>query len=482
MNCRSSLTRRRDFLALSSLSLTSLAAAQRDRERPEQPNFVFIMADDLGAYDLGCYGQKLIRTPNIDRMAAEGMRFTDCYAGGTVCAPSRSVLMTGQHTGHTSVRANASGRTGGRVSLRAEDVTIAQVLKGPEWRDAFDEDRAYATAVIGKWGLGEPGTPGLPNDHGFDEWFGFLNQQHAHNHYPQYLWRNKEKEILRGNLHGQRREYASDLFLREALYFIERRRYQPFFLYFTPTVPHAEFVAPDLGAYAKEPWPEEAKHYAAMVTRMDSYVGRILAKLKECGLEENTVVFFTSDNGGVIDYKPFATTGPLRGRKGSIYEGGIRVPMIVRWPGRVKAGAVSNFPWAFCDVLPTLANLAGVRGIPRNVDGISIAPTLAGKTQDSDRPLYWESYEQGGFHQAVRMGRWKGVRHGLSAPLELYDLSADVGEAKDVAAAHKDIVAKMEAYLKTCRTDSPEYPVRERERKNKKMVGAQGLEPRTSSV
>jgi arylsulfatase A-like enzyme len=450
---------RRDLLRLPAVTFAA-SAARGQRSRPvAQPNFVFIMADDLGVYDLGCYGQKLIRTPQIDRLAEEGMRFTDCYAGASVCAPSRSALMTGQHTGHTTVRSNMSLRTGGRVSLTAEDITVAQVLKGPEWRDAFDEERAYATGIFGKWGLGEPDSPGLPNDHGFDEWFGFLNQQHAHDHYPQYVWRNKTREGLKGNRHGQRREYASDLFAREALHFIDRHRYQPFFLYFTPTVPHAKFEAPDLGTYADQPWPEAAKHYAAMVTRMDSYVGRITAKLKETGLDENTVVFFTSDNGGIFDYKPFGSMGPLRARKGSSYEGGTRVPMIVRWPGQVKPGSASDYPWAFWDVLPTLADLAGVRGIPRHVDGISVVPTLLGKRQAFERPLYWESYGDG-FHQALRIGRWKGVRHGVSASLELYDLSTDIGENKDVAASQPDVVRKIVEYMGRYRTESPEYPSR----------------------
>lgn len=445
---------RRSFLATA-----AGAAALAQTTRPPQPNFVFIMADDLGVFDLGCYGQKLIRTPNIDQLAAEGTRFTDCYAGATVCAPSRSVLMTGQHTGHTTVRWNASLRTGDRVSLRAEDVTVAQVLKGPEWRDAFDESRGYSTAIFGKWGLGEPGTAGLPNDHGFDEWFGFLNQQHAHYHYPTYLWRNKTRETLAGNLNGKRREYASDLMCREALHFIDRHRYDPFYLYFTPTVPHAKFDAPDLGPYASQPWPDDAKHYAAMVSRMDSYVGRIMAKLKECGLEENTLVFFTSDNGGTFEYKPFGTMGPLRENKGSVYDGGIRVPMITRWPGKIKAGAVSDFPWAFCDVLPTLGDLAGVRGTPLNVDGMSVASTLLGKTQNPNRPLYWESFGgKAGFAQAVRIGRWNGVRHGLTGPLEVYDLATDPGQTKNVAESNPEVSRRMLDYLKDCRVDSPEYP------------------------
>lgn len=453
---------RRGFLQLSGLSLGATLA----RAQSPQPNFVFIMADDMGVYDLGCYGQKLIQTPNIDRLAEQGMRFTDCYAGAPVCAPSRSVLMTGQHTGHTTVRSNSSLRTGGRVSLKADDVTVAEILKGPEWRDAYDEDRAYATGIFGKWGLGEPGTTGLPNDHGFDEWFGFLNQQHAHGHYPEYLWRNKRKETLYGNLGGKHREYASDLMAREALYFIDRHRYRPFFLYFTPTVPHAKFEAPDLGPYAKQPWPDDAKNYAAMVTRMDSYVGQIMAKLKEAGLEQNTVVFFTSDNGGTFQYKPFGTNGPLRERKGSIYEGGTRVPMIVRWPGRIKPGSVSRFPWGFQDVLPTLADLASARGIPPNVDGISVAPTLLGKPQTTSRALYWESYGADGLQQAVRMGKWKSVRLAPGAALELYDLEADISESKNIAGAHPDVVKQIEAFLENCRTESPEYPSGPRRKRN----------------
>ena len=311
-------------------SVSSLALARRVRAQAAdiRPNFVFIMADDMGPFDLGCYGQTEIRTPHIDRAAAEGMRFTNCYAGASVCAPSRSVLMTGQHTGHTTVRANASLLTGERVPLRKEDRTIASVLKGPEWRDAYDEERAYATAHFGKWGLGEPGTTGLPNDHGFDEFFGFLNQQHAHEHYPKYLWRNKSKEFLRGNRNGEKREYASDLMAREALYFIDRHRYEPFFLYFSPTVPHAKLEAPELGEYASKPWPDSAKNYAAMVTRFDSYVGRILEKLKETGLDERTVVFIASDNGGTSEFGPFASLGRFKGKKGVVYEGGFRVPMI----------------------------------------------------------------------------------------------------------------------------------------------------------
>jgi arylsulfatase A-like enzyme len=451
---------RRDFLAATTLAMPGTLWAQRDRPAALRPNIVFILADDLGGFDLGCYGQKKIKTPNIDKLAHEGMLFTQCYAGATVCAPSRSCLMTGQHTGHTTVRSNSSTRTGGRVSLNSDDMTIPAMLKGPEWRDAYDESRAYVTGMFGKWGLGEPGSTGLPNDHGFDEFFGFLNQQHAHSHYPEYLWRNRVKEPLKGNLDGQRREYACDLFTREALYFIDRHRYEPFFLYVPYTVPHQRVEVPSLEPYTKENWPEREKTYAAMVTRLDTYVGRIMDKLKETGLDENTLVLFGSDNGFTYTFPTFDSTGGLRGKKGELYDGGLRVPMIARWPGKIKADSRSDQVWAFWDIMPTLAELTGVRSSLNQSDGISIIPTLFGKPQkERERTLYWESPGQRRLEQAVRMGNWKGIRHGIKEPLELYDLATDPGEAKDVAVAHPDVVQRIEAYLRTARTDSPHYPV-----------------------
>ena len=435
------------------------AQVVRAPARAPAPNIVYIMADDLGYFDLGCYGQEHIKTPNIDRLAAEGMRFTHCYSGATVCAPARSTLMTGLHTGHTTVRSNLSVRTGRRVSLQADDFTIAEMLKGSEWVDAFDEERAYVTGMFGKWGLGEPGSPGLPNDHGFDEWFGYLNQQHAHSHYPEYLWRNKRKETLHGNVDGQRREYSSDLFTREALYFIDRHRYQRFFLYLPYTVPHARNEVPSLEPYTGEPWSEQEKTYAAMVTRLDSYVGQVVAKLKETGLEEDTLIFFASDNGGTSGSSArFGGNRHLNGRKGSVYEGGIRVPMIARWPGRITAGSVSNYPWAFWDLMPTIAELVGTRSL-RDSDGVSVAPVLFGQSpRVEERTLYWENYDGRGFSQAARIGNWKGVRHGLKEPLELYDLSTDEGETKNVASANPHVVQRMEEYLAQSRTDSLEYP------------------------
>ncbi len=452
---------RRDLLSYAGLALAGrLGAQQRGARSQQRPNIVFILADDLGRFDLGCYGQKKIQTPNIDRMAAQGMLFTQCYAGGTVCAPSRSVLMTGRHTGHTTIRSNASHLTGERVSLKADDLVIPRMLKGPEWKDAYDETRAYVCGMFGKWGLGEPDSTGLPNDHGFDEWFGFLNQQHAHNHYPRYLWRNRRQEVLKGNLDGHQREYACDLFTREALYFIDRHRYEPFFLYLPYTVPHARLQVPSLEPYAGENWSEQEKTYAAMVTRLDTYVGRILEKLRETGLEENTLVFFTSDNGFTYTFPAFDSTGGLRGGKGQVYEGGIRVPMIARWPGRIQPGSRSDFLWTFWDVMPTLAELTGVRSIPRQCDGISILPTLMGQPQKApERMLYWESPGRR-LQQAVRMGNWKAVRQGIEAPLELYDLERDPGETRDVAASHPEIVRRIEAYLREARTDSPHYPAR----------------------
>lgn len=427
------------------------------------PNMVFILADDLGYGDLGCYGQKVIRTPNLDRMAAEGMRFTQCYAGSTVCAPSRCSLMTGLHTGHARVRGNAL------VPLRPEDTTVAEVLR----------DAGYTTALIGKWGLGEPDTSGIPTRQGFDYFFGYLNQAHAHNYYPEYLWRNEEKVPLEGNVEiepqvsGERAQYSHDLFTREALAFLDNQTDdQPFFLYLAYTIPHANnergnalgdgMEVPDYGPYEDEDWPDPEKGRAAMITRMDRDIGLLFEKLKALGLDDNTVVFFSSDNGphreGGTDPDFFDSNGPLKGIKRDLYEGGIRVPMIVRGPGRVPAGVVSHRVWAFWDFLPTAAELAGASA-PEGIDGKSAAPALLGRSEPPgrDEPLYWEFHERG-FSQAARKGPWKAVRRS-DAPLELYDLRTDLGEEHDVAGDHPDIVAEMERFLASARTDNPHWPV-----------------------
>jgi len=424
------------------------------RHPPRRPNIIFVVADDLGYGELGCYGQALIRTPNLDRMAAEGVRFTDCYAGSTVCAPSRCALMTGRHTGHCHVRGNAL------VPLRPEDLTVAEVLKGA----------GYATGLIGKWGLGEPKTTGLPNRKGFDYFFGYLNQAHAHDYYPDHLFRNERRVALPANRAGGKGEYSHDIFTRQALDFVHREAGGPFFLYLAYTIPHANnelkekgMEVPSAAPYTKEDWPEPERNKAAMITRLDADIGRIMAQIKALRIESNTVVFFTSDNGphkeGGVKAEFFQSAGPLRGIKRDVYEGGIRVPMIVRWPGRVPAGAVSDQVWYFPDFLPTAAEIAGAK-TPAGLDGLSILPTLLGQKQVRQHEfLYWEFHE-GGSKQAVRMGDWKGVRLDPGAPLELYDLKSDLGETNNVAARHPEVVGKIEAYLKTARTESERWPLR----------------------
>jgi arylsulfatase A-like enzyme len=428
-----------------------------------RPNIIFIQADDLGYGDLSCYGQRKFRTPNIDRLAAEGMRFTQYYAGSTVCAPSRSALMTGQHTGHTRIRGNA------RHPLLSEDVTVAEALKSA----------AYKTALIGKWGLGEAGTTGVPNRQGFDYFFGYLNQRHAHNYYPTFLWRNEKRIDLRNlvpdedaegsGVSTNRVDYAHDLMAEEALKFIEGNGGGPFFIYLAFTIPHANNEAknkgmevPDLGEFASEDWPDQEKAKAAMITRLDRDVGRLMALLKKLGIDDNTLVFFTSDNGphreGGADPDFFDSNGPLRGIKRDLYEGGIRVPMIARWPKRIKAGEKSDQVWAHWDLLPTLAEIAGVKP-PADIDGVSMFNALRGRRQRDHEFLYWEFHERG-FSQAARMGDWKAVRKSPDSPLELYDLKNDLGEQNDCAAKHPEIVKKIEDYLKTARTESELWPTK----------------------
>lgn len=429
---------------------------QKQEELAERPNIIFIMADDLGYADLGAYGQKSIKTPNIDLLAKEGIRFTQCYAGSPVCAPSRSVLMTGQHTGHTYVRGNGSKMVDkpyplNRVPLRPEDITVAEVLK----------QAGYVTGITGKWGLGEPGTTGIPNEQGFDEWVGFLNQNYAHNYYPEYIWKNQEKLLLKGNAGGGEGEYVNNYFTDFAADFITRHKDTTFFLYLSVTLPHDEYEIPetDLAAYANEDWDETEKIYAAMVGRLDKDVGNVVSLLKELNIDERTIVFFCSDNGAARRWEGrFDSSDPLRGRKRDMYEGGIRVPMIVRMPGKIAAGQVSDYPWYFADVLPTLAELAGVRA-PEKIDGMSVrAVIFEGRQEPVHRFMYWEFHEKG-LSQAVRWKNWKAVRYGLEGNLELYDLSADEKEAFDVSDDHPEIVKIINDYLKTARTTSDFWPV-----------------------
>ncbi|MBI2431920.1 MAG: arylsulfatase, partial [Candidatus Hydrogenedentes bacterium] len=376
---------RRAFLHASAAGAAWAATAgaiPAESPRPKGPNIIFILADDLGYGDLGCYGQKVIETPRIDRMAAEGLRFTQCYAGSTVCAPSRCCLMTGLHSGHAWIRGNA------RLPLRPEDVTVAEVMK----------EAGYATGLIGKWGLGNEQTTGTPNKQGFDEFFGYLDQKHAHNYYPEYLWRNEEKVRLEGNIEekpevsSERVQYTPDLFTEEALSFVTRHREHPFFLYLAYTIPHANnerggakgdgMETPSYAPYEDKDWPTPQKGHAAMVTRLDRDVGRVLDKVAELGLDNDTLIFFSSDNGphqeGGGDPEFFDSSGPLRGLKRDLYEGGIRVPMIARWPGKVPAGTTSDLVLAFWDFLPTAAQIASVVP-PEGLDGHTVVPELVGR-------------------------------------------------------------------------------------------------------
>jgi len=415
----------------------------------DRPNIIYIMADDMGYADLGCYGQKLIQTPNIDQLAAEGMRFTQFYSGCTVCAPARCCLMTGLHTGHSWVRGNKSPIKD-RVPLRPEDFTIAEVLK----------KAGYATGITGKWGLGEPDTTGVPNKQGFDYWFGYLNQAHAHSYYPDYLWKNQEKYIVEGNLDGQRSQYSHDLFTLEALSFVERNKDKPFFLYLAYTIPHGKLEIPSDAPYSGRDWPQPCKNYAAMIGREDADIGKLMKRLKDLNLDDKTLVFFCSDNGapgGSGTLKHFSSNGPLRGAKTQLYEGGIRVPMIARWPGKIKPGMVSDQVWAMWDFLPTAAEVAGVSP-PEKTDGISMLPALLGRPQKHHEFMYWE-FSQAKLVQAVRMGDWKAIGQ-KSGKIELYDLKNDIGETKDVAAKHPEIAARIEDYLKTARTESEYWPTR----------------------
>lgn len=437
-----------------------------------QPNLIWIMADDLGYGDLGCYGQKVITTPHIDKMAAEGLKLTHFYAGATVCAPSRSVLMTGQHHGRTRVRGNAGKTNPAAQALVEGDVTVAKVL----------QDAGYQTALIGKWGLGDVGEAesGLPRKHGFSEFYGYLNQHHAHNHFPDYLWRNETKEPLSNVVvpvgeHGggyatDAIHYADDLFADESLKFVSENKDRPFFLYWSMIIPHANNErarelgdgahVPDYGPYEDKDWPNQDKGQAAMITRLDSYVGRMMEHLKKLGIAENTLVIFTSDNGphneSRHDLTRFEPSGPYTGIKRSLTDGGIRVPFIAWWPGTVTPGESAHVAY-FPDWLPTAADLAGVEA-PAGIDGISLAPLLRGKAEAQKKHefLYWEFHE-GGFKQAaLYQGRWKGIRQGgPEAAVQLFDQENDVAEVINVAEQHPEIAGKIGDYLKTARLPNP---------------------------
>lgn len=424
-------------------------------EQPARPNIVLILADDLGYGDLSCYGQQHFQTPHLDQMAAEGMRLTAHYAGSTVCAPSRACLLNGKHTGHVYQRFN------GAVEFRPDpsDVTVARLLR----------DAGYRTAMIGKSGLSCNSDNGaLPNEKGFDHFFGYTSHGGAHRYFPEWLWRNGSKVQFPGNRGKEGTTYSGDVFLPEALTFIETNAQQPFFLHLSLQQPHADLNVPEvwrekyLGKFDEEPY--EGGHYraeanpkatyAAMVAYLDYSVGKVIDALKRQGIAEHTLVLFSSDNGAMSEggwnKAFFESSGPLRGGKRDLYEGGIRVPTIAWWPGKIAAGSKSDHVSAFWDFLPTACELAGVEK-PEDTDGISFLPTLLNHgMQPQHKYLYWEFYEQGG-KQAVRMGKWKGVRLNVAKnrqrPIELYNLEEDLGETHDLAAEHPDIVVELERQM-----------------------------------
>ena len=441
-----------------------------------KPNLIFIMADDLGYGDLGCYGQKLIKTPRLDQMAKGGMKFTRFYSGSTVCAPSRSVLMTGQHMGHTHVRGNAGGDMT-RQSLRAIDITVAEKMK----------EAGYATALIGKWGLGEVGQEGHPLKQGFDYFHLYLNQVHAHNFYPTFLWQNNQKHLLKnvvkpvsdksragfiGGAATERHEYSHDLFTKESLEWIRKNQKNPFFLYLPLTIPHANnegtrmfgdgAEVPDYSIYEKEAWPKQDKGQAAMITRMDRDVGRILDLLKELKIEENTLVMFTSDNGphNEAGHNPelFNPSGPLRGMKRTLTEGGIRVPAIAWWPKTIKNGSVCDQPLYFGDLMSTACEMAQINP-PKQIDSVSFLPTLQdrGKEQARHKFMYWEFYERT-FRQAVVMENWKLIRSAMdNSTIELYDLSQDIHEDENLASKQPAIAQRLISYIEEAHHPHPSW-------------------------
>lgn len=434
------------------------------------PNIVFILADDLGYGDIGCYGQNEIRTPNLDEMANDGMKFTQHYSGSTVCAPSRCVLMTGKHLGHASIRDNRAASATSELWLPTDETTIAEVLR----------DRGYVSALIGKWGLGDQNTPGFPNQQGFDYSFGYLSQWHAHNYFPEFLFRNGSKVHLRNFVPGamqsgagvasQKLDYSHNLIVDEAVSWLKQHHDRPFFLYLGLTLPHANNEAgsrgqetPDYGQFVTRDWPDAQKGTASMITRLDETVGRIRATLAELGVAKDTMVVFSSDNGphaeGGNDPAFFHSSGSLRGIKRDLYEGGIRVPTIAVWPGRIAPNQTTENVSGFQDWLPTFAQLAGAQ-TPNGVDGVSLAPTLTGIGKQTQHEfLYWEFYSQGG-KRAIRSGKWKAIQLGMNnqpRPIELFDLSSDPSEKHNIAAAHRDVVSRLERFMNSAHIPSDRY-------------------------
>lgn len=474
------------LLVISLLLVGAISAAKVTAQKLNgKPNIIFILADDLGYGDLGSYGQQKIRTPYLDQMAKDGMRFTQFYAGSPVCAPARCVLMTGKHGGHAFIRDNKEVQPEGQWPIPSSEVTIAEMLKA----------KGYATGAFGKWGLGFVGTEGDPNRQGFDLFYGYNCQREAHNFYPDHLWRNDKRVVLEGNDRGLTgKQYSHDLIEAETLKFIRDNKDTPFFAYVPFTIPHLALQVPEdsLAEYVGKwddppydgkngylPHPHPRAAYAAMVTRMDRSVGRIFALLKELKLDDNTLVIFTSDNGGAFgtvnkeneflpgrlggtDYVFFGSTANFKAFKGSIYEGGIRAPFIARWPGKIKAGSTSDLPAVFYDMMPTFAEMAGT-SVPKESDGVSLLPTLTGKGKQRHHEfLFWDFGGYGG-QQAVRFGDWKGLRRNLhrgNTKLELYNLATDPGEQNNLADKHPEIVKRIEQILAQQHRPSADFPIK----------------------
>jgi len=486
--------RKPTYLFLLFLLFLSISHYRCSEKQTRPPNIILILADDLGYRELGCYGQEIILTPNIDRLAEEGMRFTQFYSGSTVCAPSRCVLLTGKHTGHAYVRDNyelggwLDEDEGGQLPLPEGTTTLATLLK----------DRGYATGVVGKWGLGGPGSVGVPTKQGFDFFYGYLCQKQAHNYYPTHLWKNEQWDTLNNSYFSPHqkfegdennpasyekykgKDYAQDKMTEEALNFIRESRAKPFLLYLPFPVPHVAIQVPDeaLAPYTGKldtlsykgekgylPHPAPRAAYAAMITRMDQHIGSIMDMLRELNLDDNTIVVFTSDNGttfaGGVEPDFFKSTGELRGLKMSQYEGGIRVPMVVWWPGKVEAGSTSDYIGSFQDFIPTIMEITDGE-TPDDIDGISFLPTLGNKSAQETHPyLYWEFHTWGGF-QTVRKGKWKAIRKDVDkypeSLIELYDLSIDISETNDLAEQYPDIVNDMINIMDEAHTPSETFP------------------------
>ena len=448
-----------------------------DQVSSQKPNIIYILADDLGYGDLGCYGQSKFDTPNIDKLAEDGIRFTQHYSGSTVCAPSRSSLMTGQHTGRTFIRGNKSMKPEGQYPISSSIVTFAEIL----------QKAGYKTGAFGKWGLGPPGSEGDPNMQGFDNFFGYNCQGLAHNYYPNHLWNNQSKVILEENSGTSTGIYAPELIHENAIKFIEENKDTSFFLFYPSVIPHAELIAPEKymdkfrgkylpekkyngtddgprykkGGYGSQSEPHAA--FVAMISILDEQVGEITAKLKELGIADNSLIIFTSDNGphleGGADPDYFDSNGELKGYKRDLYEGGIRVPMLASWPQKITPNTISHHISAFWDVLPTICEIIKVDK-PNNIDGISFLPELLGQKQEEHESLYWEFHERGG-KQAVRLGKWKGVRLNMQsntdALIELYDLSNDIGEENDLALQNPEVVEKIANIMKREHSYSEEF-------------------------